>query len=105
MNLLDNALRVTPGGGEVVGGASGGGDGMEVELWVSDTGPGISPEDRARLFDRFWQVSRKDKGGAGLGLSIVEGIVEAHGGRVWVDTEEGGGSTFRVVVPPGPEDS
>jgi signal transduction histidine kinase len=75
--------------------------GGEIHLSVSDTGPGISSEDQERLFDRFWQVSRKDKLGAGLGLSIAKGIVEAHGGRVWVESREGEGSTFWMSIPEG----
>jgi signal transduction histidine kinase len=70
-----------------------------VLFWVSDTGPGIEEADKGRLFDRFWQVSRLDKRGAGLGLSIVKGLVEAHGGRVWVESEEGVGSTFLFLLP------
>jgi len=98
-NLLDNALRFSPPEREVeVGGRMV--DRRQVVLWVSDQGPGISPEDQARLFDRFWQVKRRDrKGGAGLGLSIVKGLVEAHGGRVWVESREGKGATFFFSLP------
>lgn len=101
-NLVENALRVTPEGGQVEVGARPADSGGAVHLWVSDTGPGIPEDERDRLFDRFWQVSRKDKGGAGLGLSIVKGLVEAHGGEVWVETTEGGGSTFWFSLPPAP---
>lgn len=98
-NLLDNALKFTPEGGRVeVGGRDDSGEGGTL-FWVSDTGSGISPTDRERLFDRFWQVARRDKRGAGLGLSIVRGLVEAHGGRVWVESEVGKGSTFHFLLP------
>jgi signal transduction histidine kinase len=98
-NLLDNALRFSSPESKVeVGGRLA--DRRQVVLWVSDQGPGISPEDQARLFDRFWQVKRRDrKGGAGLGLSIVKGLVEAHGGRVWVESREGKGATFFFSLP------
>ena len=102
-NLLENALRETPRNGEVTLGIREDSVDQGLRFFVSDTGPGIPPEDQVRLFDRYWQVSRKDKGGAGLGLSIVEGIVEAHGGRVWVESEEGAGSTFWFFLPGGPE--
>ena len=75
-----------------------------IRFFVSDTGPGIRPEDRSRLFDRFWQVSRKDTRGAGLGLSIVKGIVEAHEGEVGVESRLGEGSTFWFTLPPAPSD-
>ncbi|MGD2122533.1 MAG: PAS domain-containing sensor histidine kinase [Gemmatimonadota bacterium] len=98
-NLLENAVRETPEGGLVAVGVveMGAGDGLS--FFVMDTGPGIPPEAQKRLFDRFWQVSRKKKGGAGLGLSIVKGIVEAHGGEVWLESREGGGSTFWFSLP------
>ena len=98
-NLLENALKFTPAGGRVEVGVRQEEDDRELLFWVSDTGPGVSPADRERLFDRFWQVSRKDKRGAGLGLSIVKGLVEAHGGRIWVESPEGGGATFRFTLP------
>jgi len=98
-NLLDNALRETPREGEIVVGVEDDVGGKGLRFFVSDTGPGIQPEDQARLFDRFWQVSRKDKGGAGLGLSIVKGIVEAHQGKVWVESGEGSGTTFWFFLP------
>ena len=103
-NLVENALRETSPEGEVTVGVSEDPAGDGLRFFVSDTGPGIRPEDQERLFDRFWQVSRKDKGGAGLGLSIVKGIVEAHEGRVWVESEEGEGSTFWFFLPRGPQE-
>ncbi len=98
-NLVENALRETPAGGEISLGVEDGPAGGGLRFMVRDTGPGIRPEDQIRLFDRFWQVSRKDKGGAGLGLSIVKGIVEAHGGTVWVDSEMGKGTAFWFTLP------
>jgi PAS domain S-box-containing protein len=103
-NLVENALRETPQGGEITVGVQEDPAGGGLRFFVSDTGPGIPPADQERLFDRFWQVSRKNKGGAGLGLSIVKGIVETHQGRVWVESEEGEGSTFWFFLPGGPEE-
>jgi PAS domain S-box-containing protein len=98
-NLMENALRFTPAGGVVEAAVRVDEPTGELHVSVSDSGPGISPEDQDRLFDRFWQVSRKDKRGAGLGLSIAKGIVEAHGGRIWVESREGSGSTFWFSIP------
>ncbi len=96
---MENALRYTPAGGRVVVTAEVGDDGAGLLFQVSDTGPGIRLEDQERLFDRFWQVSRKDKRGAGLGLAIAKGIVEAHGGTIGVESAEGDGSTFWFSLP------
>jgi PAS domain S-box-containing protein len=98
-NLLENALRETPEGGRVTVGVVEDQKAEGLRFFVTDTGPGIPLEDQERLFDRFWQVSRKDKGGAGLGLSIVKGIVEAHAGEVWVESTAGRGSTFWFHLP------
>ena len=96
-NLIGNAIKFTPAGGSVTVGAAR--HGTDVLFWVRDTGPGIDVEDQPHVFDRFWQGRTKDRGGAGLGLPIVKGIVEAHGGRVWVDGALGQGSTFRFTIP------
>lgn len=96
-NLAGNAVKFTPEGGRIRLGARRS-DG-EVVFEVADSGPGISPEDQEHLFDRFWQVDRSDREGAGLGLTIVRGIVEAHDGRVWVESEPGEGSRFRFALP------
>ncbi len=96
-NLIVNALKFTPDGGEVTVSASGAEGGVLVA--VKDTGPGIEPEMREHLFDRFWKGDRSGRGGAGLGLAIVEGILAAHGAQVQVDTEVGEGSTFSFVLP------
>ena len=69
---------------------------------MRDTGPGIAPEHQKRIFEEFQQVddsSTRQKGGTGLGLAISKRIVEMHGGTIGVDSELGGGSTFRVAVP------
>ena len=95
-NLIGNAIKFTDPGGQVtVGAAARDGD---VLFWVADTGRGIAPEDRAHVFDRLWQA-KSVVGGAGLGLPIVKGIVEAHGGRIWVDSTVGSGSTFYFTIP------
>jgi PAS domain S-box-containing protein len=98
-NLLDNALRVTKQGGRVVLGMTET-DGA-VDLWVSDTGPGIPPRLLENLFDRFSQSQDDRAGGAGLGLAIVRGVAEAHGGAVLVDSESGIGTTFTIRLPRG----
>lgn len=96
-NLLGNAVkfsrrRITVGARPEDGKAL---------FWVADDGEGVSAEDLPRLFDRFWQAARADRRGAGLGLSIVKGIVEAHGGRIWVESEVGVGTTFFFTLPVG----
>ncbi len=101
-NLVNNAIKYTPEGGEVTIRAKGAGKNVRVE--VSDTGIGISKADLPRIFDRFYRVkSEKTRQivGTGLGLSIVKHIVEAHLGTISVESEEGGGSTFTVVLPAG----
>jgi PAS domain S-box-containing protein len=99
-NLIGNALKFTPSGGRVTVSLARGDD--EVRISVADTGPGIAAEQLPRLFDRYWQANRADRRGVGLGLSIVKGIAEAHGGQVRVQTEEGAGTTFTLVLPAAP---
>lgn len=96
-NLLSNALRHTPEGGSIMVRVEPAGD--EVRFSVRDTGAGIPEEDLPHLFDRFWQARHTRRGGAGLGLAIARGIAEAHGGRIWVESEEGKGSTFIFLLP------
>ena len=96
-NLLGNALKFTPAGGEVGVGARV--EGTHVCFSVRDTGVGIAPEALAHIFDRFWQADRGDRRGAGLGLSITKGLVEAHGGTLRVESAPGQGSTFFFSVP------
>ena len=96
-NLVSNAIRHTPADGEVsVRAASG--DGV-VRFSVRDTGEGIAPEHQPRLFDRFFRVPGGRGGSAGLGLSIVKDVAEAHGGTVGVESAPGAGSTFWLTVP------
>jgi signal transduction histidine kinase/DNA-binding response OmpR family regulator len=96
-NLLGNAIKFTPAGGRVILVAKAAG--AELLFQVQDTGPGIRSEDLPRLFDRFWQVSRGDRRGTGLGLAIAKGFVEAHGGRISVESSVGAGSTFSFTLP------
>src|SRR5258705_6305992 len=96
-NLVGNALKFTPRGCRVsIGGCI---DAGEVRVSVSDTGPGISEEQRKRLFDRFWQARGADRRGMGLGLHIAKAVAEAHGGRLWVESTVGSGSTFYFAMP------
>ncbi len=98
-NLLSNAIKFTPAGGRVRVGAAACPSGGEVRLWVTDSGPGIPAEHLPHIFRRFWQANSKDSRGIGLGLSIAEGIVEAHGGRIWVESQVGAGSNFYFTLP------
>lgn len=97
-NLVGNALKFTPRGGTIILAAAKGK--KTIAFAVADDGPGIPLENRQRLFERFWQAKR-DRQGVGLGLTIVKGIAEAHGGRVVVRSEVGRGSTFAIVCPGG----
>jgi PAS domain S-box-containing protein len=96
-NLIGNALKFTPSGGRVTIAVRR--DGDDVLVSVADTGPGVDAAQLPRLFDRYWQANRRDKRGVGLGLSIVKGIMEAHGGEVRVDSHAGVGTTFTLVLP------
>jgi signal transduction histidine kinase len=96
-NLLGNAIKFSPVGGLVRLGVSR--DGDRVVFEVADQGPGISYRDQEHLFDRYWQARSSDRRGVGLGLAIARGIVEAHGGRLWVDSEVGRGSRFSFTIP------
>jgi signal transduction histidine kinase len=73
--------------------------GSSVRFAVRDDGPGIAAEQLPRLFDRFWQAEREQRGGAGLGLAIAKGIVETHGGVITVASELGRGTTFSFALP------
>jgi two-component system, OmpR family, phosphate regulon sensor histidine kinase PhoR len=99
-NLVDNAIQYTPEGGQIRVSASAGN--REVVACVTDTGIGIPLADQERIFERFYRVDAarsREAGGTGLGLSIAKHIVEAHGGRLWVESEVGRGSKFFFSVP------
>ena len=101
INLTSNAIQYTPAGGEVYLNLTKKGD--VVRVIVRDTGPGISPADLPHIFDRFYRGeksrTRSKTSGFGLGLSIAYFIIEAHGGRIEVDSHEGIGTTFTVLLP------
>ncbi len=99
-NLLDNAIQYTPSGGQIMVSASA--NGTEVVFTVSDTGIGIPQADQPRIFERFYRVDvarSREVGGTGLGLSIAKHLVEAHGGRIWVESEVGQGAQFHFTIP------
>ena len=96
-NLLANAIKFTPDGGRISIRAWR--EGAMVSFEVADTGPGIAASDRERLFDRFWQAKPADLRGIGLGLAITKAIVDAHGGKIWVESEPGAGSRFTFALP------
>ncbi len=96
-NLVTNALRYTPRGGRVTVGASA--EDGAVRIVVADSGPGIPPEQRERIFERFVQGGEGPVGATGLGLAIVRDIVQAHGGRVRLESEVGRGSRFTLDLP------
>ncbi len=100
LNLVSNAIKYSPRGGTVRVAAEA--HDRWLELVVTDSGVGIPPEARSRIFDRFFRISSfETKGipGTGLGLSIVKGLVELHGGRIWVESEVGRGSSFHATLP------
>jgi signal transduction histidine kinase len=98
-NLLSNAVKFTPPGGSVAA-STARGDG-EVQVSVSDTGPGIATEDHARIFEEFQQTSLgiSQREGTGLGLALSRRLVELHGGRIWVESVPGHGSRFVFTLP------
>jgi len=105
-NLLQNAVKYSPEGSEVV--ISGHEDAGSIIVSVQDSGIGIPADDQARVFERFYRVDSPavhSTGGSGLGLSIVKGHVEAHGGRVWVESTPGKGSKFYFSLPIEQDDS
>jgi two-component system sensor histidine kinase KdpD len=97
INLIENAIKYTPSTSpiDVSAHVSEG----EVVVEVADRGAGVAPEDRERVFEKFYRVREREGGGTGLGLTICRGIVEAHGGRIWVDSRDGGGAAFRFTLP------
>jgi signal transduction histidine kinase len=96
-NLVANAAKFTPRGGHIRLAAVA--DGSEVRVAVADSGPGLAPEDLPRVFEPYWQAQRTASLGCGLGLKIARAIVEAHGGRMWVESEQGKGATFVFTLP------
>ena len=97
-NLLDNAIRYTPASGKVSLQIRN--EGGEAVVQVDDTGPGIAPEDRGRVFDRFYRVPGSSAEGSGLGLAIVREIARSHGAEAWVESgADGRGAVFRVRFP------
>lgn len=104
-NLLTNALRYTPPGGRITVRARGhrdAGQAPTVVLQVTDTGSGIDPADLPYVFDRFYRADpsrTRTGGGSGIGLALVKHLVEAHGGRVWVESQVGQGATFSLALP------
>ncbi len=102
-NLLDNAIKYSAPGSSVT--VSAGTDGEQVRLSVADRGIGIPRRDLERVFERFYRVDRarsRETGGTGLGLAIVRHVASNHGGEVTVDSREGEGTTFTLVLPAGP---
>jgi signal transduction histidine kinase len=99
-NLLSNAVKFTPRGGQVD--VSTAREDGEVLIAVKDTGPGIAAEDQARIFEEFQQAKAGNgerPEGTGLGLALSRRLVELHGGRIWVESEPGKGSTFTFTLP------
>jgi two-component system phosphate regulon sensor histidine kinase PhoR len=98
VNLVHNAIKFTSPGGEIVIQAQQ--DQNMVVFTVRDTGAGIAPEALPRIFERFYKADRsRSSGGTGLGLSIAKNMVQAHGGRIWAESEVGKGSTFYFSLP------
>jgi two-component system, OmpR family, phosphate regulon sensor histidine kinase PhoR len=117
LNLLHNAVKFTSDGGEIRLAAAAvrvaplpglphvprdHPHGEWLLVSVADTGIGVPPQDLPRIFERFYKVDRartRNSGGTGLGLAIAKHLVEGHGGRIWVESEEGRGSTFSFTLP------
>ena len=101
MNLIGNAIKFTPAQGRVAVSASRNGK-ESVQVSVSDSGPGIPPDEKEKIFDKFYQIAEvgevKPKG-TGLGLAICKALLELHGGRIWVDSQANHGSTFYFTLP------
>ena len=98
VNLIHNAIKFTPSGGRIT--VSSKAEGGKLVVSVSDTGVGIPEDDLPRVFERFYKADRaRAGGGTGLGLAIAKHVVEAHGGRIWVESVEGRGATFSFSMP------
>lgn len=96
-NLVGNAIKFSPAGGQVIIECRS--EDHEARFAVVDSGPGIAPEEIPHVFGRFWQRQRMDRRGLGLGLAIAKGLVEAHGGRIWVESTLGEGARFYFTLP------
>jgi len=96
-NLVRNAIKFTPSEGSIRVSAQH--QGQQIVVSVGDTGPGISEGDLANIFDRFWRAEGVTEKGSGLGLAIAKGIVEAHGGTIWAESQLGNGSSFFFTLP------
>ena len=99
-NLLSNAVKFSPNGGTITTGARL--HDHSILVWVADQGIGIPPEATAKLFSKFYRVDNADTrniGGTGLGLALIKEFINAHGGRVWVESQQGKGSTFYFTLP------
>jgi signal transduction histidine kinase len=100
LNLVDNGIKYTPAGGSVE--VSLHKDDRWAYLGIKDSGMGVAPEDQEKIFRRFYRAARarsQGEGGSGLGLAIAKSIAEAHGGRIQVESAEGQGSLFTVLLP------
>jgi two-component system sensor histidine kinase KdpD len=98
INLLENAIKYTPPDTPIEITATASPDMIEVE--VDDRGPGVPEAEREHVFEKFYRLKREgSSGGAGLGLAICRGLIEAHGGRMWVEDRAGGGARFRFTLP------
>jgi PAS domain S-box-containing protein len=98
INLLENAIKFTPTEGQIQVGARSQGDWLHI--WIKDNGPGIAPSDQERIFEKFTRLRGKDKpGGLGVGLAFCRLAVQAHGGRIWVESETGHGTAFTFTLP------
>src|SRR4029078_13585592 len=99
-HVIRNAIMFTPVEGRItIGGASRDG---EVLFWVADTGCGIAPDGLPHVFDRFWRAFKRALHAGGLALPIARGIIEAHGGRIWVESILGRGTIFFFTIPAAP---
>ena len=101
MNLIGNAVKFTPQDGKITVALEKNGNDY-IQISVADTGPGILPEEQNKIFSKFYQVANIDKQkpkGSGLGLAISKALVEMHGGKIWMDSEVGRGSTFYFTLP------
>jgi signal transduction histidine kinase len=96
-NLVGNAIKFTPEKGSVKLRATP--QDKNVVFQVVDDGPGIPPDNMSHLFDTFWQARKSDRRGVGLGLAIAKGLVEAHGGKIWVESTVDHGSSFSFSLP------